>query len=433
MQDNLTVEQKFAKILLNMRDIRPFYSAVYEVINKRESDTIDTMGVTTNELIYNRAFVDNSPISSLIFVVLHEIAHIALKHVARRENRDPVLWNTACDLYVNAALSKEFNITPGGSTTVNGIKIIMPVGALFVSTIDIDQDYVEAIYDGLLQQSRSNGYKTQGKGKFTVGDSKSARQFSYLEVELSRDPNNNKYGGNDLCDTGADPEVKNQESDKIVTSALVRVEMSGHNAGDTPGGLLSIVREMLKSYVDWRTLLKRYLTKALTSDSSFSNPDKRMYYTKAIYPGQLQDGETLLKNIKICIDTSGSISDTDLQYFFGQVYDLAEQFKMEAELIYWDAAVQSVGSFKDYKEFTRIEVVGRGGTDPSVIFDYFDSNKCKVKPVVTLIFTDGYFSVDGITPKQRRKYKDTIWLMTKEHNKTFEAPFGKKTVAKYTD
>ena len=83
--NNLTVEQKFAKIMLELRILRPFYSAVYEVMEKIESESCKTVGVTTDKMVYNYEFINNCKFDEMVFIMLHEIAHIALMHVARRE------------------------------------------------------------------------------------------------------------------------------------------------------------------------------------------------------------------------------------------------------------------------------------------------------------------------------------------------------------
>lgn len=451
----LTVEQKFAKLLIQLRILRPFYSAIYEVMEKEKTDVIGTIGVTTNKLKYNEKFMDETEFTQLIFIMLHEIAHIGLKHVARRENRDPQLWNTACDYYVNKVISEEFGILPGDETQVNGVTVAMPTFGLFCSSIDTDEDYVEKIYEGLEKQAKKNGYFSAKNGitmpgnsgkngssnrdfEFTVKGSKNLRddftssskkagQYKEVKINISPDSVNG-----DLINTGDDADSLKQSADKIVSDALVRVEMNGTGIGDQPGGLLSIIKEMLKSELDWRKLLRKYLIAATVSDSSFSHPDKRMYYQRSIYPGQVKDEENQVKGVKVCIDTSGSISDEDIMYFCGQVYDLTKQFKIDAELIYWDTSVESTGNFTGYKEFQRVDIVGRGGTEPSVIFNYFDSKKCKVKPIVTLVFTDGYFYTDKISNKQKKKYKDTIWIMTRNYDKNFTPPFGRKAVAKFS-
>lgn len=477
INDTLSVEQKFAKALLKLRILRPFYSAVYEVMEKSESSLLPTMGVDCNSLKYNRDFVDKTAFEEFLFINLHEIGHVALGHVARRENRDPQLWNVACDLYVNQMLAEEFGLAPGTEVTVNDVVIRMPVGGLFCSSIDINTDFVEDIYDSLEQQAKKNGYSRAStmsralSGSSSQSDNSQNNQSSRQGQggqggqggKQSNNQNNGKHGYKftykgkkdtggyrhdsrydvfegvidpsqemDLISTGEDQSAMNQKTDKIVSDALVRVEMSSTSCGDTDvKGLMSIVKEMRKSKVNWKKLLRKYLIAATSSDSSFSKPDKRMYYQKSIYPGQIQNEENSVKGVKVCIDTSGSISDEDIEYFCGQVYDLTKQFKIQAELIYWDMSIQSTGEFTGYQEFKRVKIYGRGGTDPSVIFNYFDSKKCKVKPIVTLVFTDAYFSTDSITAQQRKKYKDTIWIMTRDHDKNFKPPFGKKALARF--
>lgn len=506
INETLTVEQKFAKIMLKLRILRPFYSAVYEVMEKHESSLIPTIGVDCNSLSYNREFIDTTPFEELVFINLHEVAHVALGHVSRMENRNQKLWNVACDLYVNQMLAEEFGLTPGGSVTVNDVTITMPTNGLFCSSIDLDVDYVENIYDELEKQALKNGFKLankmisslspnmggnsqggedgqsqdnkrgsqkgqgdgqcdgqqkqdqcqgqgQGKpgqqgqrGRGNLGSNNGQFGFKFHYKGSKKVDNSYRHDSRydvfeglvtisndlDLIHTGEDQSIMSQKTDKVVSDALVRVEMSSTNCGGEAGvGLMSIIKEMRKSKVNWKKLLRKYLIAATSSDSSFSKPDKRMYYQKSIYPGQVQNEENSVKGVKVCIDTSGSISDEDIEYFCGQVYDLTKQFKIEAELIYWDTSIESTGEFTGYKEFERVKLYGRGGTDPSVIFKYFDSKKCKIKPIVTLVFTDAYFSTDGITQKQRKKYKDTIWIMTRNHDTSFKPPFGKKALARF--
>lgn len=428
---HMTVEQKFAKAMVVLQQIRPFYSAVYEVMEKIECSSIDTIGVTTNKLYYNKEFVDSTEFSNFLFVILHEVGHIALMHVARMEGRNLELWNIAADLYVNAMLNREFKLSgPGSVSTVMNHKITFLNGALWNNTIDVDVDYTEMIYEVVCEQAKKNGYfnDSLSKGDYTFSykghGSDGGREQT--EFTVSRD----KFKA-DLIDTGADQCEKDQEARKIVSDAVVRSEMNGNSAGDSTDGLMRLSKNMLKSELDWKKLLRRYLVKATASDSSFSNPDKRMYYASAIYPGQIADEMNEIHGIKVCIDTSGSINDDDIKYFCGQVYSLVKQFKIRAELIYWDSEVQSTGEFTGYKEFERIDCMGFGGTKPQVVFEYLSSKKCKVKPVVTLMFTDGYYYEGWDTLEMRKKYKDTIWIMTKDYNKEFKEPFGKKAIAKF--
>lgn len=47
------------------------------------------------------------------------------------------------------------------------------------------------------------------------------------------------------------------------------------------------------------------------------------------------------------------------------------------------------------------------------------------------MFTDGYIP-DLENYKWKNKYKNTIWIMTKDYNEKFKPPFGKLAFAEFT-
>lgn len=428
--NTLDSESKFAKVLNDLRYLRPFYSAVYESLERVESDAVDTMGVNTTQMIYNAKFVDLMTYSELMFINLHEIAHVALMHVSRRQGRDTKVWNIAADLYANKMLSEEFNINPG-ETDDTGMVTFQKNG-LFCSSIDLDKDTTEEIYYDIMSQMERQGYKQGEPGAGTktykityrgsLGNEGVKPEFNLnLNVETIVV---------DIFDKNQSSTEAESENRRILSEAKVRNAM--RDAGNNSCKLEIHVDEILKSHIDWIKLLRKYCISIKSKDSSFSKPDKRMYYQNAIYPGQCEDGELSLKNVKICFDASGSITDEDLAYFYGQIKELMDSFKLDAEVIYWDTEVESIGLASNLNELRSIGAFGRGGTDPSCIFEYFDSKKCKVKPSVTIVFTDGYILPLKHVSKWKRRYKDTIWVMTKEYNKDFDAGFGTITLAKYS-
>jgi predicted metal-dependent peptidase len=167
---------------------------------------------------------------------------------------------------------------------------------------------------------------------------------------------------------------------------------------------------------------------------SFNNPDKRLIYTGGIYPGTIKSNDSnKLGKVKICLDTSGSISDIDLGTFYNQVRQLLKYYKLEAEVIFWDTEVQSTNSMSNMKELVNIPIKGGGGTNPKCLFDYFISKECKDKPELILIFTDGYFYGDENNFKVSKNLKRTIWVMSRGYNRDFKPNFGKLAVAKFND
>lgn len=434
--DRLTVDQKFAKAMLNLKELRPFYSSVYEVMNKREKPEISTMAVTGSELWFNSEFCDKLCFPEFMFVILHEIGHIALLHVPRCGGRDRELWNIACDLYVNRVLRLEF----GGKSQ----NIQMPEGAVYWDKIDIEKDAVETIYDELYNQAKQNGYFSkpswgnqsgqigqEGQSKQDSGNGQSSGGFGKkYTFKLSRGESEYTFDIDvnyqfDIVPTSGNSAEIESESRRLLSDAQVRNQLlNGNLAGDSAGHLERLSQKLLESKLDWRKLIRKYLIAYSQSDTSYAKPDKRMYWQKAVYPGTIPSKPDMVKGIKICIDTSGSISDEDMAEFLGHIYKLARQFKIDADLVYWDAKIQSGGKLKNVQDIQRINILGGGGTNPACVFKSLD--KEKTAPILTVMLTDGYFPQRDLdNHKWKKRYKNTLWIICEDGDKNFKAEFGK--------
>jgi len=60
-----------------------------------------TMSTDGDHLFYDPDFVMSLPMEHLIGVMVHEVGHIALRHLARWQGRSPIRWNVAADLAIN--------------------------------------------------------------------------------------------------------------------------------------------------------------------------------------------------------------------------------------------------------------------------------------------------------------------------------------------
>ena len=466
--EGLTLDQKFAKVMLLLKQLRPFYSSVYEVMDKECRDDIPTMGVTADKFLYNQKFAEDLPFDEFVFVVLHEIAHISLMHPTRINGRDPELWNIACDLYVNKLLDDEFNL--GGKSNRHNTSSYakMPESAVYWDQISVNDDAVDTIYDELYQQAKDNGYfdkislkdladalsnNNNGSNPGSNGNSnksndnsngqqgqKQQGQKKSLTKKFTLRRNGKEWSIGvapgaieiDLVpgDGGKSSIEDEAAARKLLQNAQIRNALTNRSAGEGKGMLERLCEKMLESKLDWRKILRKYLINYTQNDLGFSKPDKRMYWQDAIYPGPIPGHGGKVRDVKVCIDTSGSISDEDFAEFAGHINKLLNQYKVDAELIYWDADIQTVGKFRNLKEFRRVSIRGGGGTDPSCVYEYFD--KQRIKPVVTLMLTDGYFGVDQLKEHMwPSKYKDTIWIICKKGVKKgeFNPPFGKVTYA----
>ena len=84
----------------------PFYTCLYASLKKIEDDTVNTMCTDGREIRYHPAFVLTLSIPELLFVLCHEVLHVAFLHQIRRGDRDFKLWNVACDYAINGILIK---------------------------------------------------------------------------------------------------------------------------------------------------------------------------------------------------------------------------------------------------------------------------------------------------------------------------------------
>ena len=58
-----------------------------------------------------------------------------------------------------------------------------------------------------------------------------------------------------------------------------------------------------------------------------------------IVPGPKPLEPDKLKGVKVCIDTSGSISDKELGIALTQIMQLLKTYKAEAQALYWDTDI----------------------------------------------------------------------------------------------
>ena len=200
------------------------------------------------------------------------------------------------------------------------------------------------------------------------------------------------------------------------------------------------VADELAPKVNWRNILLNRLIKIKDDERSLSTPDRRFVHS-GLYLEGCSDKEEALTGVKVAVDTSGSMSISDLEKAFKQIEDLLKTYKLDAELIFWDDGIQSITKFDDKASFklAQLRATGRGGTNPDCIFKLFNSREytsgLKQKPEVILIFTDGYFY--GPSDEYKARYsRDTVWILSRENEESirdFKPTFGKVAKLKFKD
>ncbi len=230
-------------------------------------------------------------------------------------------------------------------------------------------------------------------------------------------------------------EMSRQTNERVVQQTIKDFPNKESGWGESTSALfkrrLQIYEEAEKR--DWYKLLENLCKKTYETSFSLARPNKLMQNSLGAYLASesKQEGKPRISDLKIAIDTSGSISDDILAKILSEIAYLLNKYKIKgSELIYWDTDVVNVGEFNTLKELLKINPLGGGGTDVECVFKYLagESNfrgnkqKSKIKDMTAiLIFTDGWFSPPSKEKWEKKFGKKVIWVL---YDDTKGLPYG---------
>lgn len=296
-------------------------------------------------------------------VFLHELWHAARLHNLRQGDRDPELWNIACDYRINNDLLKD------------GFQL--PEDCLYNRKFDRSWSE-EQIYDELLHESPQQKQQYIASLNIIGHDVTSSKDEEKLAQVM------------------------------IVQQAIQQMKVS--NAGNVPGDIEKLLTDFLKPKLPWWRLLRNYLTDSLDINWSWKKPNKRF---QDIYLPSLVKDEGKLTHVVLFLDTSGSITDETLRRFNTEAQFIQEVLCPEKlTVIQFDYVIRKVREWKEGQRYKNIKLVGGGGTSLHEVHDWIVKNK----PTCAIIFSDLY-----CTPMQPVT-SPVIWIIAGEHE---EPSFGK--------
>ena len=101
MSEERRTDKIISSSILRLRSRAPFFGTLALYADWIPESSISTACTNGREVYYNPDFFASLCTADRDFVIAHEIAHMALRHVGRRGPRDPRRWNIACDIVVN--------------------------------------------------------------------------------------------------------------------------------------------------------------------------------------------------------------------------------------------------------------------------------------------------------------------------------------------
>ncbi|MFY9812699.1 MAG: hypothetical protein WAK43_00935 [Dehalococcoidales bacterium] len=289
-QDNAQARILKARVRLLLD--QPFFGNLLLYLEpvERKDMAIRTMATDGEHLFYDSDFVMNLPESHLIGVMLHEVGHIALRHLARRQGRQPMKWNVAADFAVNAMILSTVN-SRGGRV------FDLPKGILYNPAWH--DKTAEWIYN---QLPEPDGNSEQPQ---TIDD-------------------HGEWSNWQKKETG---ETKEQEwKDRIAKAAV-----DARTRGKLPGNWKTVIDDFLQPKLDWRSILTDMIVSNAKNDYRLSPPNKKHLW-RGFYLPSLQ-GEKI--TIAFGIDVSGSISDDEIQEALSEVHGICQQAIYHQHVFQW--------------------------------------------------------------------------------------------------
>ena len=300
-------------------------------------------------------------------------------------------FNIATDIAVNNILVNNGFILPenGLIPQNNSIEIFKQ------HIIDIDKKTAEFIYDEIKEDSEDG----EGNNPAPKGNSEGFDEHILINDEI--------------------PKEEKEELEKQWKKRLVEASTISKLAGkEKISGMDEYIENLLNPKLDWKSLLYRHITNNIPYDYSWSFPDKKSFSTGIYFPKQLKE----MLEVVIAIDSSGSLSQKELQNFLSEIIGIAKSFSnVRMYVIECDYVIRQVLEVRngDIQKILEIRIKGGGGTSHKPVFNYISENISNCRLFVGL--TDGFSDIEEI---QNPDYP-VLWVLSKNSVPEDYLPFGK--------
>ncbi len=249
------------------------------------------------------------------------------------------------------------------------------------------------------------------------GDDDSKQSEESQSTSQSDDNQSTSSDNEGDASSGCDSDVPGSKSDRSALweeddersdaiNELIEQLNSSDSWGSIPGELKEKIVASSRAKIDYRKTLSGFRASILSTKRHLTRmrPNRRFEFQQM---GSKYDLETQLL---IAVDTSASISNSDLENFYGVMQRMFRYGVSQIDVIQFDCKLQTPKpiTLKNAKQLKINGVKGRGGTDFHVAFDYLRDHNFYDGMI---IFTDGYASKPQIDFFTRAKF---AWVLPDE-------------------
>lgn len=357
-----------AKLVLGKGATAVFFGALALRLRIETSWDIETAATDGRVLVVNPDWFNSLPKSQQVGVVAHEVMHPAMQHHVRRGDRDLAKWNIAADAAINHIL-------------------------------------------------KDAGYDLPSEGVFPgEGEYKHLPKGLAAEEYYSLLPNTYSGTGNTIDPGGCGAVMDDgDEAMKALAAAdwqiaVAQAQTVAKQRGDLPAGLARLIAEVLEPVIDWRSVLREFVSRHARNDYSWVRPNRR-FVSQGLYLPSLHSEQ--IGQIVVAVDTSGSISDKTLSAFRAEIEGILMAFDVDLTILYCDCEIHRVQHWSPTDGPLVMNAVGGGGTSHVPIWKWLAEQAELPECVICL--------TDGQTDWGEDPGLPVLWCLTQD----IKPPFGR--------
>lgn len=338
----------------------PYFGSLAMQLDLKENNSIETFQSDGLSLEYNQAFILNSSLEEIEFILANGAMHKTLLHQNRKANRTSSLWQLATDFAINDMLIQN-NLTPPDNIHYKK---------------EFQNMYAEEIYTLLNKENKQENTAQKRK-----------KQISQQEI------------------------LKEQ----LIEQQNITLLETNKNQGNLPNGIERFFQINYNSKIPWQEILKNTINKYYRDDFTLIKPNKK-YISQNIYLPSISS--QTLKFI-IAIDTSASIDQTLLNQFLSEINIIFKTLaKYKIELIICDEVVREHYTIEPSQNIEISHLTGGAATDFRPVFSFIEKEFYDVELLIYFSDLQGTFpdkapsyEVLWITPKQQSIPFGTLVLL----------------------
>lgn len=359
----------------------PFYGQFLSGILKEISSDIPASGLfpgKQNQLSIkiNPEFWAQIESDDLKFGIFkHELLHAALGHMFLLKsfgNKD--IFFIACDLVVNQYL--EIEQIPAGALT---LEIFSDLNLKKEQSVKY---YYEKLIHLLEEKNPQPSPSLQALQKTLSGENIFLKQHE---------------GWTDFAEM---PRGSRQILERSIEDVLYEIQKKVTQWGNLPGEFLEKLKEIEnrnRPMIHWKRILRLFAQSSRRTriKNTIQRPSKRYGTTPGL---KIQRKQKIL----VALDTSGSVSQKELNVFFSEIYHMHRN----GDEIFIVECDTEISKSYYYRGQTPRSISGRGGTAFDAPIRY--ANEVYL-PDCLIYFTDGYGNSPEISPR-----KPVLWVITSD-------------------